>query len=427
MTKITILDLPVEILEKIFLFVSKSKIRPGIPNKKISTLTEVCKKFKDVIESSSCLVGVFHAVFDNDKRKDFQVILGSRREYGNVAIISYNSIPETIHKFIARQSFITSLTIDWSTVKVSDLNLIFTGIAKSLEKVCIIKVKLIENDAAANVELPKLKYLILNDNECDNMMKYMLSLMKNAKNITKFENRSGTVNEENERICAEVVRDLNYLRELNLEKQDGELLLFKNEFKTIQKTLKLENFCIYLHDNVFENTENWSNFLNFLQSQKETLKKLSITNFPQRNDIVDIIFSMKHLKSLTINACDDEVSSYHNISSKLTELKDLTISTFPLDCYLDSQLTVCDMLRNCPNIESLELGYLELYFPVCFNIRKNLSCLKKLYLEKCKGLIPVKIASLEIFKATGCDFESVLGFVLVNKHIKNFSDYFDTA
>lgn len=422
MRETSIIDLPEEILEKIFLLIPRSNACPYKMFKKISNLTEVCQKFKRVVETSSSLMSLLYVEFDDDKRKHTHKMLKSQRQYKNISIKGYKNITHAIINFIIYRSSITNISICCCSIKTSDLNLIIRCVSRNLETLYIKNMTLINDTSAEIVNLPNLKHFSLHDNNSDHVINYMLNLLKSANNIRKFEITHGTLNQQNEQLCAEAICDANELKELIIHCKNGISQLFQKNYSSIQKTLKLENLGFTLRSDTIDIPEHWPNFLNFLSSQKDYLKKVSLLNLTLSKDVIEILFSMKHLRSLELSICNSFLNTDYTISTKNTAIKNLTICDCSDGFLFNFENTICDMLMNCPNLEELELRELNLSESTSCILESHMKFLKTLTIYFCKDLHPVAFPNIEVLNITD-DSETELKFILLNQHIKNLSSY----
>ena len=88
MSKINVMDLPDEILEKIFLDATGS----------LKSLMGVCKRFNRIVNSSIKLMDKLSVKWNERKLKDIDVLLASQRNYRNIIIKNYKSPRATISR-----------------------------------------------------------------------------------------------------------------------------------------------------------------------------------------------------------------------------------------------------------------------------------------------------------------------------------------
>lgn len=158
-----IVDLHTEILEKIFLM---------LPSDSIKNLTQVSKKFNDVIGSNKQLMDSFIVMWRKcSQGDDLRPLLTSRRKYRKINIKTVTALkpnniasalkPSLVIFLSNNATTLKDVTIENSAIKASELQQLLELVRENLETIELTCVKLFIDCDIEPIHLPKLVKLDL--------------------------------------------------------------------------------------------------------------------------------------------------------------------------------------------------------------------------------------------------------------------------
>jgi hypothetical protein len=156
MAEVNLSDLHEEILEKIFLYADK-----------IKELTEVCKKFNDVIGSSALLMDKLVVNWKEVKFNDVKPLLESKRKYRNIRIEEIGLKMDLVN-FLKFHN-LTELSLVNSSLSIFDCELIFKIIKENIVDLKLYDVKIWGEKETVPIDFPKLDTLYLSVVKSDKM------------------------------------------------------------------------------------------------------------------------------------------------------------------------------------------------------------------------------------------------------------------
>lgn len=156
MSGVKIIDLPAEILEKIFGDFSMWD------DDTLINLTQVCRKFNDVIGASSKLMDELTIFWYGDNLQDTRSLMQSRRKYRNISLHEVTALKPSLMTFICDHTFmLSSLHLYECALQTSDFGLLLKNIAKNLTTISMCSVNFVEDHDPFPIEFTQLKWIEL--------------------------------------------------------------------------------------------------------------------------------------------------------------------------------------------------------------------------------------------------------------------------
>lgn len=177
----TILDLPDEILESIFSEFddfSDEKLKKTLFN-----LTETCKRFYAVIDSSPKLMKLFNLYWETQTDREKEQLAGSKRKFSSICIQNATGFESSFLRFLKNHSStLTYLDICEFNVLVSEIEALLRAVSGSLEELILNEIKITRDTEVIPIELPKLGFIMYNCGSRDNDV-VLFEFFKAAKNV----------------------------------------------------------------------------------------------------------------------------------------------------------------------------------------------------------------------------------------------------
>jgi len=156
MSETKIIDLPEDVLEKIFLYVQ---------NVEIKKITEVCKLFNSTVGSSIKLMDKINLTWDEKNLCNTDVLMSSNRKYRQIRILNGRELlSNKLVKFLTKHTFIHAVELSKCQYLASELEKLLEKKRKALQTLKIIySVPTSEYDKnLIEMRFPKLKNLEIN-------------------------------------------------------------------------------------------------------------------------------------------------------------------------------------------------------------------------------------------------------------------------
>ena len=151
MSKTNIVDLPEDVLEKIFLYVE---------NVEIKKITEVCKLFNSTVGSSIKLMDKINLTWNEKNLCNTDVLMSSNRKYRQIRILNGRELlSNKLLKFLTKQTFIHAVELSKCQYLASELEKLLEKMRVALQTLKIIYSVPTNDKDLKEMRFPKLKNL----------------------------------------------------------------------------------------------------------------------------------------------------------------------------------------------------------------------------------------------------------------------------
>lgn len=396
-----------EILEEIFNY---------LPGCSIPKLTTVCTRFNDVISSSVKLMNNFEVQWSKNKHLDMRPLLQSTRKYRKMQINSITGLKHNLFQFIAdHRKTLTSLHFFECSFAVSEIRIILDLVSANLEEFSLCEVNLAADVEMHPMSFPKLKVIDLMYGRCNGFVSIIKAFEGSQIDQFQYEDDFEMSPQDIEVFKSFLVSQKN-LRELSLTHNVTRSLFASQDFGTSVQ-FKAENIFVWMGDehqesgNPASSVNILKNFSQFLETQRESLKVLTLGRCKLQRPFMDTLLLFLKLKDLRLVQNDfdwdgDLFTVNTTLERMFVSLQDTTIDE-----------PICQIMENCLKLREMKFSCIDVTFKMSMVMAYKLKSLTKCEFFNCK-LIPITFPNMKKMSFSSCAMRDVLQQILVNRHLR---------